>query len=71
MIRKLLDKIKKKGQDWTQSGAVKCHSVCMTNPENQSQGFFCYHAFKYDITYPILFFGIRSPFNSAIFIPLR
>ena len=42
-----------------QSGSNKCHSVCMTNPENPSQGFFCYHAFKYDVTYPILFFGMR------------
>ena len=58
-MQKLLEKIKRKQQDWTQKASIKCASVCRSDFDNPDVGFFCYHAMKYDVTYPILFFGMK------------
>jgi len=56
---KLLGKGFRVMQDNLQDVSIKCSSICYNNPDNLEQGFFCYHAMKYDVSYPVLFFGMR------------
>ena len=44
-------------QDKAQKASRKCASVCRS--DGLKSGFICYHAMKYDVTYPILFFGVE------------
>ena len=57
LIIKLLEKSHRIMQDKAQKASVKCASVC--NNDSLKSGFFCYNAMKYDVTYPILFFGVE------------
>ena len=53
------EKLFKMLQNNMQNAAQKCSSICNSNPNNSNQGFFCFHAMKYDVTYPVLFFGME------------
>ena len=54
---KLVEKSHRTIQDTAQKASEKCASVC--NNDSLKKGSFCYHAMKYDVTYPILFFGVE------------
>ena len=54
---KLVEKSHRRIQDTAQKASEKCASVC--HNDSLKSGFFCYNAMKYDVTYPILFFGVE------------
>ena len=56
---KLVEKSGRRIQDTAQKASLKCPSVCYTVRYNPNKKFFCYHAMKYDVTYPILIFGTK------------
>ena len=54
---KIVEKSHRRIQDTAQKASLKCASVCRS--DSLKSGFFCYHAMKYDVTYPVLFFGVE------------
>ena len=54
-----MEKSHRRIQDTAQKASLKCASVCHSDFNFPDKGFFCYHAMKYDVTYPILFFGVE------------